>query len=74
MEKHFSKFGVPPQPKRVKVFLDERELDLLRMSVKGLYSYYFARIVLSDSSNRDLTFGLILLELKDLYWKLFNLS
>lgn len=74
MEKDFSKFGVSPHPKRVNVFLDERELDLLRMAVKGLYSYYFARKEFSDSSNRDLTFGLILLELKDLYWKLFKLS
>ena len=74
MERDFSKFGVSPQPKMFKMILDERELDLLRMSVKALYSHFCVRSELCGSSKRDAIYGSIISELKELYWKIYNFS
>lgn len=75
MEKDFSKFGFPPQPKIVKMSFTENELDLLRMSVKGLYAHFRVRSELFfDSSMADEVYNPIISRLNELYWKIYKVS
>lgn len=63
---------VDPKPKKVVMTFSVRELDLLRMSVKGLYTHFSVHGNLFNSTLSDEVYTPILSQLNELYWKIYK--
>lgn len=63
---------VASKPQKVVMAFSVRELDLLRMSVKGLYTHFSVHGNLFNSTLYDEVYAPILSQLNDLYWKIYK--